>query len=152
MIQIYYSDATGNDLTPENKFYILYVLSSKLHTLHTKFVRQSRSTQVDCWVNSRIWFDCTPAMGDAAQLLQRRSQKYGECVTKLDTKPKVYCPSLDLAMAFVPQCGSNRTCFHQQQKWFSVVASKLGLYCFLWALLSHEMPLNRTHSKFFFHH
>lgn len=68
MIQIYYSDATGNDIMQKK--------------LHTKFVRQSRSNQVDCWVNSRIWFDCTPGMGDD----RRGGQKYGECITKLDNQ------------------------------------------------------------------
>ncbi len=88
MIQIYYSDATGNDITPENNFYIISVVSCGLHTLNTKFVRQSRSSQVDCWVNSRIWFDYTPGMGDD----RRESQKYGECVTKLDNQTKSLLP------------------------------------------------------------
>ena len=88
MIPIYYSDATRNYITPENTFYIIYVVSCGLHTLHTKFVRQSRSSQVDCWVNSRIWFDCTPGMGDDG----RGSQKYGECVTKLDNQTKNLLP------------------------------------------------------------
>ncbi|MEG4005656.1 hypothetical protein QUA41_07525 [Microcoleus sp. Pol11C1] len=65
MIQIYYADATANDITPESNFYIIYAVSCGLHTLHTKLVYQSRSSQVDCWVNSRIWCDCTPGMGDA---------------------------------------------------------------------------------------
>ena len=88
MIQIYYSDATGNDITRKNNFYIIYVVSCGLHTLHTKLVRQSRSSQVDCWVNSRIWCDCTPGMGDE----RRVSQKYGECVTKLDNQTKSLLP------------------------------------------------------------
>jgi hypothetical protein len=88
MPQIYYSDATGNDITPENNFYIIYGVSCRLHTLHTKFVHQSRSSQVDCWVNSPIWFDCTPGMADD----RRGSKKYGESVTQFDNQTQSLLP------------------------------------------------------------
>lgn len=124
--------ASSRGLTPESNFYIIYGVRCVGRTLHIEFVRQSRSSQVEWCVNSRILSDRTPGIGD----YRRGSQKYCDCVTKLDIKPKVYCPYLALAMAFGPQPGSHRTCFHQPQKLFSAVGSKLGSYCFLWALPS----------------